>query len=176
MPARKKIKEKTLFNLLGPLANPAGATRQIVGVYSEGLVTLFIDVLRDLGATRAMVVHGSEGLDEISLSGPTSVAELANGTISRYTFTPEDAGFQRAPLDAFVCTTPQASLALAKGVIEGAGGAPQDVVALNAGAALMVAGLVPDVRAGAHAAQSALSSGRVLKKVSEIAAFTQAGA
>ena len=171
MPARKRIKEKTLFNLLGPLANPAGASRQLLGVYDARLVGLFAQVLRDLGSERAMVVHGNDGVDEISLSDVTQVAEIVQGQIRSYTLTPEDVGLARAPIPA--CASKEESIALARRVLEGERGPAQDAVAFNAGAALAVADLAADVRTGTALAREALASGRVLLKTSEIAARSQ---
>jgi anthranilate phosphoribosyltransferase len=173
MAARKKIGGKTLFNLLGPLSNPAGARFQLVGVYSAPLVETVAHVLSSLGSERAMVVHGEDGLDELTLSGPTLVAELEGGKVRTYRYTPEEAGLPRADLSRLRCDTKEASVQAAVEVLDGTPGPHRNVVCLNAGAALYVAGAAPSIAAGAKLAAETLTSGAAKRKLAEVADFTQ---
>jgi len=169
MPARKKIQGKTLFNLLGPLTNPAGACYQLAGVYSEPLVEIFAQVLKKLGSRRAFVVHGLEGLDEISLSGPTKVAELnEEGDIRVYTIKPEDFGLRSAPLENFFCSDKAENKHKALKVLEGASGPETDIVCFNAAAALYVSGKAPSLREGLFLAQKTVHSHRAMDKLEQI--------
>lgn len=168
MPARQKIKGKTIFNLLGPLANPAGALRQLVGVYDVSLVEKIAEVLKELGSERALVVHGLDGTDEISLSAPTAAAELSGGRVRRFEILPEDLGFRRRPLESLRCETRDDALAAARSVLRGDKGPRLDVVCLNAGAAIQVAGLVPTLGEGVALARRALETGATERKLKEI--------
>ena len=173
MPARKRIGGKTLFNILGPLSNPANAAFQVIGVYEDRLVPIVAGALDKLGIRRALVVHGKDGLDEISLSGPTSVAELREGRVSEYSVVPEDFGLKREPLENLRCRTPQQSLEAARSVLRGDNGAPTKIVCLNSAAALYVAGKTASIKEGVLAAMDALEAGLADKKLKAIAHFTQ---
>src|SRR6266481_290327 len=148
-PARKQIGVRTVFNLLGPLTNPAGAQAQVLGVFSEDVIDLVAATLVELGVERAFVVHGAGGLDEISLAGETIVAEVRDGGVRRFTVTPEEFGVARATLESIRGGTAAENAALIRRVLEGAGGPARDIVVVNAAAALVAAGAVGDFREGA---------------------------
>ncbi|MEP7003419.1 MAG: anthranilate phosphoribosyltransferase [Chloroflexota bacterium] len=159
-PVRREIGIRTIFNVLGPLANPAGVRRQLLGVPSPALAERMIAVLRELGAEHALVVHSADGLDEISPSGTTLTWELRDGAIRAGELEPEDAGLARAPQDSVRGGDPAANAVIARTVL--AGGAidgPRTAVLLNAGAACYVAGLADDVRAGVQLATRAIDDG-----------------
>lgn len=157
MPARRKIGGKTIFNILGPLSNPAGAAHQLIGVYDEKLLPIMAQALKQLGSKSALIVHAKEGMDEISLSGPTSVAELKNGEIKFYTIKPQDFGLESTSADKFKVKTKDQACKLAQFILSGAKiGAPVDLVALNAGAALYIAGKASSIREGFKIASDAL--------------------
>src|SRR2546429_279861 len=139
-PARKQIGARTVFNLLGPLTNPAGAQAQLLGVFSRDVIDVVAATLAELGVNRAFVVHGAGGLDEISLSGETLVAEVRGGGGRRFTVTPEDFGVARAPLESIRGGTPAENAALIRRVLEGEDGPARDIVVVNAAATLVAAG------------------------------------
>ncbi len=170
---RRALGVRTLFNLLGPLTNPAGATRQLLGVYHEKWLEPLARTLQALGSRHVLVVHAADGLDEISLAAPTGVAELKDGHIRRYTIAPEQFGIARQPLTGLVVSEPRESLALLEQALSGAPGAAGDLVALNAGAALYVAGLAPDLAGGVAQAREVLASGNAWRRVGELAEFTR---
>jgi len=170
--ARKQIGERTAFNLLGPLTNPAGAHAQLVGVYSIAVIDLMAATLAELGVQRAFVVHGADGLDEISLSGETYVAEVNEGAIKRYTLTPEDFGLSRAPIATLRGGTTQENAALIREILEGQSGPRRDIAVINAAAALVAAGITANFHDGAHLAAAAISSGLAQKKLAALVAFT----
>ncbi len=170
--ARKQIGTRTIFNLLGPLTNPAGAHSQILGVFSSDLIDLLAATLADLGVHRAFVVHGFGGLDEISLAGETQVAEVRDATVRRFILTPEDFGLAPAPLDALRGGTPQESAATIRKLFEGESGPRCDVVVMNSAAALVVTGIAPTFREAAALAAQALSSGAALEKLERLKSFT----
>ena len=161
---RQELAIRTLFNLMGPLSNPAGAPHQVLGVYAERWLIPLAEASRELGSRHVLVVHGHDGLDEISLSGPTDVAELKNGVISRDRIQPEDFGISRAPLAALQIDSVAAALAAAEEVLQNHPGPRRDVVLLNAGAALYAADCVPDMAAGVALAREVLGSGAAWKK------------
>ncbi len=164
---RRELGVRTVFNLLGPLTNPAGARRQLVGVYDRAKVEVLAEVLRTLGSERAMVVHGG-GLDEIALHAETAVAELRDGRIRVFTITPEDAGLRGAPLAAIAGGSPEDNAAIAGAILRGERGPRRDVVLLNAAAALVVAGRAADLREGVAVAAGAIDSGaagRVIERL-----------
>jgi anthranilate phosphoribosyltransferase len=173
MPARKRIQGKTLFNILGPLSNPAGAQCQIMGVYEERLVAIAAEALKKLGCVRAMVVHGMDGLDEISLSGETKVAELKEGRIISYTVVPEDFSLKREPLENIRCLTVLDAKNAAIKVLSGDNGAPTKIVCLNAAAALYVSGKAHSIKEGILLAMDALDAGLVDKKLKIVAEFSK---
>ncbi|MBK9369240.1 MAG: anthranilate phosphoribosyltransferase [Deltaproteobacteria bacterium] len=157
---RRDLGVRTLFNLLGPLTNPAGVRRQVLGVYDPEWVEPLAHVLLELGAERALVVHGDGGLDELSLSGPSRVAELRDGVVRIYTLSPEELGLQRAPIGALAGGDAAHNAGILRSVFDGKKGPQADGVALSAGAALYVAGVAESVREGVALAQAALKDGR----------------
>ena len=166
-PVRKDLGVRTLFNLLGPLANPAGARRQLAGVFSPDLVVPYARTLAELGAERAIVAHGG-GLDEISIAAETDIAEVgADGVIKRRTFAPEDVGIRRAPLSAIRAETAEEAKAHFMSAVGGKPGPARDVVVLNAAAALTAAGVSSDFAEGAKLAGEAADSGKAEKKLRE---------
>lgn len=164
-PVRRDIGIRTVFNLLGPLTNPAGVTRQVVGVCRPKLTRLLADALLRLETTRAMVVHGCDGLDEITITGPTLVAEVREGRVTEYTIAPEDAGIARAPLDSIRGGDARTNAAIIRRILAGEPGAPRDVVVLNAAAALWVSGAANDLREGARLAADSIDSGRARRSL-----------
>jgi anthranilate phosphoribosyltransferase len=175
-PARKEIGVRSVFNLLGPLTNPAGAQAQVLGVTSPTVMDIVAATLADLGVRRAFVVHGAGGLDEISLAGDTQVAEVHDEKISRYTVSPETFGVDRAPLGAILGGTAEENAAIITRVLDeklGDEGHPaRDVVIINAAAALVAAGVSENFLAGANAARDAVRSGKARKKLAELVRFT----
>lgn len=171
---RKEIGIRTLFNLLGPLTNPAGAPNQVLGVYSAEWVKPLAEVLLALGSRHVLVVHADDGLDEISIAGPTQIAELKNGQVATYTVTPEQFGLTRAPLSELVIETAEQSLAVIQRVFRGEPGPARNIVVLNAGAAIYAANRATSLEAGIAKAQAVLDSGRALQKLQELVSFTQA--
>ena len=172
MPARKQIVARTVFNLLGPLTNPAGAQAQVVGVFSAEVIDLMAATLAELGVARAFVVHGAGGLDEISLAGDTLVAEVGGGKIKRYTVTPEDFGSKRASPEAIRGGSPAENAAILQAVFAGEAGPRRDIVVINSAAALVAAGVAENFMEGAQLAAKALSSGTAQEKLSELKNFT----
>src|ERR1700722_4831114 len=148
--ARKQIGQRTAFNLLGPLPKPAGAHSQLVGVYSIEVIDLMAAALAELGVQRAFVVHGADGLDEISLSGQTYVAELNEGAVKRYTLTPEDFGMSRAPIETLRGGDAEENAALIREVLEDQPGPRRDIAVMNAAAALVLSGIAANFRDGAQ--------------------------
>ncbi len=158
-PVRKALGVRTIFNVLGPLTNPAGAPNQLLGVFSRSLTRTMAEVLRELGSRHVMVVHGSDGLDEITLSGETFVSELLDGAISEYTLTPERFGMNRADIGSIRVDGVAQSAAVLRDVLAGKAGPAADIVALNAGAAVYVAGMAVSLEDGVARAQHALRDG-----------------
>jgi anthranilate phosphoribosyltransferase len=171
MRARKELKIRTVFNLLGPLTNPGGARAQVAGVFTAEVTELVARALNELGVACAFVVHGADGLDEISLSGETRVAEVRNGTVRSYTVTPEDFGVSRAPLDAVAGGDVAANARIIRGILAGERGPARDIVVVNASAALVAAGVAADFRDGARRAAEAIDSGAARKKLDDLAAL-----
>jgi len=159
-PVREEMGLRTLFNLLGPLSNPAGTRRQLLGVFAERWVTPLAEVLGLLGAERAWVVHGSDGLDELTVTGPSSVAEWHQGRVTRFEVTPEAAGLPRAPADSLKGGDAAYNAAALRRLLEGETGPYRDVVLLNAGAALVVADKASSLTDGVAMAAAALDEGR----------------
>lgn len=170
VPARKQIGRRTIFNLLGPLTNPAGADRQVLGVFAPEVLDLVAATLLELGAHRAFVVHGS-GLDEISLAGETLITEVRDGRVRSFVVTPEDFGVAPAPDEALRGGAPRENADLIRRIFEGHLGAPRDVVIVNAAAALVVAGIAEDFRSGAHLAAQAIDSGAARAKLEQFKIF-----
>lgn len=169
---RREMGVRTLFNILGPLTNPAGAPNQVLGVYAPEQVPLMAEVLRRLGSHHVLVVHAEDGLDEISLARPTRVAELREGEIHEYVITPEELGIQRQSLDSLRVATAEDSLRLVEQALRGEGPAA-DIVSLNAGAALYAADVADSLKEGVALAQDAQASKLPLEKLKELANFTR---
>src|ERR1700677_4972497 len=172
--ARRELHLRTVFNLLGPLTNPARATCQIVGVYSAELVDKLAEALSMLGLRRALVVHGNDGLDEITITGPTRVAELREGQAHSYEVTPEEFGLPRATLDDISGGDAACNAALIRDVLAGEKSARRDVTLLNAAAALVAAERADHLRDAIPVAAKAIDSGAALAKLQALAAFTSA--
>ncbi|WP_372723541.1 anthranilate phosphoribosyltransferase [Immundisolibacter sp.] len=170
---RRELGVRTLFNLLGPLTNPALPPNQVVGVYSAALVEPIAHVLLRLGSRHVLVVHADDGLDEISLGAATQVAELKDGAVHCYSITPEQFGLSRVPSSQLAVPDVAASVALLRAVLGAQAGPARDIVALNAGAALYVAGLAPTLAAGVARAGEVLASGAPLTRVTALAELTQ---
>ena len=167
---RREIGIRTIFNILGPLTNPAGANVLVVGVYEERLTDLLAGVLRALGTPHAFVVYGEGSFDEISITGPTRVCELRNGDIRSYTITPEQFGLRRGTLDDIRGGDVFTNAAIVRAVLAGEPGPKQDMVALNAAAAYIGAGLVPDFAEGIALAKEVIASGRARAKLEALIA------
>jgi anthranilate phosphoribosyltransferase len=169
---RRELAVRTLFNLLGPLCNPANATHQLLGVFDPARTETMARVLGLLGSEGAMVVHGDDGLDEISLAGPTRVSAWGNGTLTTYTLTPEDAGLSRQPLDAIRGGDAGRNAAMIQGVLADEAGPARDIVILNAGAALHLAGRAATLAEGAEQAREAIASGAARGALDAFVRFT----
>ena len=170
---RKEMGVRTLFNLLGPLTNPAGAPNQLLGVYAHAWVRPIAEVLQTLGSERVLVVHSDDGLDEISIAAPTAVAELRDGEVKTYSIAPEDFGMQRSALDSLRVDSAQQSLEMIQAIFDGLPGPGADLLALNAGAAIYVAGLTATLAEGVSQAQALLASGAVRARLAAFVATTQ---
>jgi anthranilate phosphoribosyltransferase len=170
---RRELGVRTLFNILGPLTNPAGVTSQVLGVFSEELLIPLAEVLQRLGSHHVMVVHSRDGLDEISIGDSTEVAELKDGEIRRYSLRPEDYGLARASLDGIRVTGPADSLAMLMGVLDGQPGPARDIVVLNAGAGIYVAGVTVSLAEGVRWAAAAIDSGEARNRLDRLVALTQ---
>jgi anthranilate phosphoribosyltransferase len=173
MPARRRL-GRTAFNLLGPLTNPAGARAQVAGVFSDKVVEKIALVLAELGVEHAFVVHGSGGLDEISLAGETSVGEVHRGTVSLYEVTPEDFGIERAPLDAISGGDAVHNAGVIRAILAGERGPRRDIVVANAAAAVVASGRAANFLEGALLAAQSIDSGAAGKKLDALIAFTPA--
>ena len=172
MPVRKELGIRTVFNILGPLTNPAGATGQILGVFKPELTEIMADVLGRLGCKRAFVVHGHDGLDEFTLSDATRVSELNTGQIKTYDVTPEELGLTRAPRETVRGGTAADNAAILKAILSGADKGPRrDVVLMNAAAALVTAGRAADLKSGLAAAQKSIDSGTAHSKLEQFVNF-----
>jgi anthranilate phosphoribosyltransferase len=165
MPARLKIGKKTLFNLLGPHTNPCGAKRQILGVYQKDLVRTFASVARNLSMEHALIVHGFDGLDEITITDSTYVAELKDNNISEYEISPKDFGLSLSTLPEITATSPDDSLQLIREAFSGDKSAVQDMIALNAGAALYLAKKVDSIRDGIELSFELMNNGMAADKL-----------
>ncbi len=169
---RKEMGVRTIFNVLGPLTNPAGTPNQVLGVYSKELVRPLAEVLNKLGANHVMVVHGNDGMDEISISASTSVAELKNGEITEYTIQPEDFGMQQHSIATIRVNNAEESLEMVTSVLNNDASPARDIVMLNAGAAIYVAGLTASHQAGIERAEEVLASGAAKEKMLELINIT----
>lgn len=172
-PARKQIGKRTVFNLLGPLTNPAGAEAQVLGVFSAEVLDTVAGTLAELGTKHAFVIHGAGGLDEISLAGETHIAEVRGGRVRRFTVTPEEFGVSRAPIAALSGGTPQENAQLIRALFQGGTGPRLDIVIVNAAAALLVTGLAEDFRAAAGLARRAVASGLAHEKLERLIEYSR---
>ncbi len=170
---RKEMAVRTLFNVLGPLTNPANTPNLLLGVFSAELLLPLAEVLQNLGAKHVLVVHSNDGLDEISISDSTQVAELRDGSIERYTIAPEDFGLNRAPLQTIKADSPQQSAAIIRDALSGTTGPASDIIALNAGAAIYAAGVTDSLSTGVARAQEMLANGVALQKLEQLVKITQ---
>ena len=159
---RREIGIRTVFNILGPLTNPAGADRQVIGVADPTVARRMAEALGRLGGSHALVVHGNDGLDELSISAPSSVWSLRDGDVTEYQVTPEEMGFRRADPAAIRADSPESSAAMARAVLSGESGAPRDVVLMNAAAALLAAGVADTLTDGVELAARSIDHGRAL--------------
>ena len=172
-PVRRELGVKTIFNILGPLTNPAGAKKQVLGVFNVDLVEILTHVLQQLGSQHVLIVHGSDGLDEITITGETHVGELKNGAIQLYTIRPEYFGFKSAAIKELQVADAEQAKSMLLSVLENQTGAARDIVALNAGAAIYVSGVANTMSDGIAKAQKAIESGAALKKLHELVALSQ---
>ncbi len=173
---RKELAMRTIFNMLGPMTNPAGVKRQVIGVFTQALCRPMAEVLKELGSEHVMIVHADDGLDEISLAGPTYIAELKDGVIQEYTFKPEDAGIQSQALDGLSVSSADESLSLINAALGKRGSSEAekaaDIIALNAGAAVYVSGIASSLKEGVQMAEDAIGSGLAKAKIQELASFS----
>lgn len=174
MPARRRLGGRTVFNLLGPLTNPAGARVQVMGVFAADRVALMAGALATLGAERAFVVHGADGLDEISLSGETQIADVREGAVRSYTVTPEDFGLPRAALQGLAGGDAVDNAAIIRRILDGEPGPRRNIVLANAAAALVAAAAAADFRDGARLATQSLDSGTARERLRALVEFTNA--
>jgi len=169
---RKEMGVRTIFNVLGPLTNPAGAPNQLLGVFSADLVQPLAEVLNKLGSNHVLVVNAEDGMDEISIGAPTQVAELKNGKVSTYQITPEQFGFKTADIKTLAVDGATQSLAVVKEVLQGKVGPARDIVALNAGAAIYAADLADSLQTGVAKAQEVIDSGAAMAKLDALVALS----
>ena len=172
-PVRKELGMRTILNILGPLTNPASAPSQVMGVFHQDLVGIQARVLKMLGSRHVMTVHGHDGLDEITITGPTYVAELKHDFITEYSIEPKQFGLEIAPIEAIQVRDPAEARARLESVLANEAGASRDIVVLNAAAALYVSGAAGSMWDGVAAARDALASGAARKKLDEFAALTR---
>ena len=171
---RREMAVRTIFNVLGPLTNPAGAPNQVLGVFSKDWVEPLAHVLKQLGSEHVLVVHAEDGLDEISIGSVTHVAELKDGAVTTYTIRPEDFGMQRAELSAIRAKDAEDSLRIIRSVLSNEPGPARDIVCLNAGAAIYAAGLVGSLAEGVGRAQEVIASGEAAAKLEQLITATNA--
>ncbi len=174
MPVRAELGTRTIFNILGPLTNPAGVKRQLTGAFSPALIRPMAETLLALGSERAWLVHGADGTDEISICGPTAVSAVEDGRVRDFTVTPADAGLDSHPFEAILGGTPAENAAAFRALLDGAPGAYRDAVLLNAAAALVVAGRVGTLPDGVALARTSIDSGAARAKVALLARLTNA--
>jgi anthranilate phosphoribosyltransferase len=164
-PIRKELGIRTIFNILGPLANPAGANMELMGVYSADLVEPLAHVLANLGVKRALVVFGVDGLDEISMSAPTKICEVKDGTFTSYEITPEQFGFERCSKDDLTGGTPEENAQITRDILDGKKGPKRDAVLMNAGAAIYMAGKADTIAAGIELAKELIDTGKAKEQL-----------
>ena len=170
---RKEMGLKTIFNLLGPLTNPAGALNQVIGVYAKKWVRPIAEVLKELGSNHVLVVHSKDHLDEISIAEETYVAELINGSIKEYVIGPEDFGFSKKPLDSLMVSSASESLSIIKQGLLNKNYAASSMIAMNSGAALYASGVAGSLKEGVSEAKNCVESGEGLKKLDELVIFSK---
>ncbi len=174
-PVRRELGVRTLFNVLGPLTNPASADNQVMGVFHPDLVGIQARVLQRLGSRHVLVVHGSDGLDEITISGSSYIAELKEGQVTEYTVTPEEFGLQIAPLDSIRVTNADEAKAMLLGVLDNQAGAARNIVLMNAGAAIYVAGLADSLAHGVEKAAESIASSAAKNKLIQLIEISNVG-
>jgi anthranilate phosphoribosyltransferase len=162
---RREIGIRTIFNMLGPLTNPAGANAQLLGVYDPKLTEMFADVLKNMGTKRAFIVHGSDGLDEVTITGETRVAELKDGIVRTYNIHPKDYAGKTYPLDTIRGGDPALNARIMRDVLSGKPGAPRDVVLMNAALAIVAGEKAADIKEGVKVAADCIDSGAAVKKL-----------
>jgi len=172
-PVRRDLRLRTVFNLLGPLTNPARASAQVVGVYSGALVEKLAEALKELGLHRALVVHGEDGLDEITLSGPSQVAEVRDGQVRVYRVAPEEFGFERASLEEIAGGDARQNAEIIRAILAGERSPRRDVVLLNAAAALVAAGHADTIAEAVPLAAYAIDSGHARQRLDLLVKFSQ---
>ncbi|MCK4865916.1 MAG: anthranilate phosphoribosyltransferase [Gammaproteobacteria bacterium] len=165
---RKEMAVRTIFNVLGPLTNPAGAPNQLLGVFEDALVEPLAEVLNKLGSNHVMVVHSEDGMDEISIGAATKISELKDGKVTSYTITPEEFGFKNTNISALAVNSAEESLAVIKKVLDNEAGPAKDIVTFNSGAAIYVAGLADTLKAGIEKAKEVIASGAARSKLDEL--------
>jgi len=170
---RREMAVRTIFNLLGPLTNPAGAPNQVLGVFAEQWIEPLADVLQRLGSEHVLVVHAQDGMDEISIGAPTHVAELRDGQVRVFTIQPEQFGLKRGDTSKLAVTGPGQSLAMIESALNNEAGPARDIVALNAGAAIYVAGLAPDLGEGIRTALGVIASGAARSKLRDLVTLSK---
>ena len=176
MPTRSELGTRTIFNILGPLTNPAGVKRQLTGAYRRDLIRPMAETLGALGSEKAWLVHGSDGTDELTITGISWVAALnPDGSVTEFEVTPEDAGLPEHPFEAIVGGTPDENAVAFNALLDGAPSAYRDAVLLNAAAALVVADAASDLKAGVEMARTSIDSGAARDKITHVARITQAG-
>jgi anthranilate phosphoribosyltransferase len=173
-PVRKELGMRTILNILGPLTNPADAPNQVMGVFHPDLVGIQARVLKQLGSKHVMIVHGENGLDEISLSGPTFVAELKHGFVTEFKIEPKQFGLDIASIESLKVVDKEASMVALESVLDNQAGPAKDIVILNAGAAIYVAGLANDLWSGVTKAREMIESGKARAKLDELVKFSSA--
>ncbi len=174
MPVRAELGTRTIFNILGPLTNPAGVTRQLTGAFSDTLIRPMAETLLALGTVKAWLVHGGDGTDEISIAAPTKVAAVEDGRVREFTLSPEDAGLQVHPFEGIMGGTPAENAAAFRALLDGHTGAYRDAVLLNAAAALVVADKAATLSEGVEMARTSIDSGAAKSKLAALARLTHA--
>ncbi len=170
---RREMGVRTVFNVLGPLTNPAGAPNQVLGVFDATLLETIAEVLRQLGSRHVLVVHAEDGMDEISIGAPTHVAELKNGSVDVYVIRPQDFGLEPGGIDRLTVTTANDSLQMIRGVLDNDPGPARDIVALNAGAAIYASGVADGLQSGVNEAMAVIADGGARQKFEQFVAFTR---
>lgn len=172
-PIRKELGIRTIFNILGPLSNPANPSMQVMGVFDESMLEPMAKVLSNLGVKRGLVVYGTDKLDEVSVSAPTEVCEINDGKLTRYTITPEQVGLKRYTKEELVGGTPQENAEITKAILSGEKGAKRDAAVINAGAAIYVAGKAESIEAGVRLAEEMIDSGKAYEQLQKFIELSQ---